>query len=108
MIRESKCLMIHESEIEIPCARLRIEAAKWSRLAADQGYATAQYYLGQRSGRSAGLCAGVHVVRIEAREIVSGRMTDAQLAEAQTLAREWMPTAQPRFPSDESSKIVQK
>jgi hypothetical protein len=69
-----------------------------------QGYATAQYYLGQRSGRSAGLCAGVHVVRIEAREIVSGRMTDAQLAEAQTLAREWMPTAQPRFPSDESSK----
>jgi hypothetical protein len=61
-------------------------------------------YLGQRSGRSAGLCAGVHVVRIEAREIVSGRMTDAQLAEAQTLAREWMPTAQPRFPSDESSK----
>ena len=89
------------------------EAVKWFRKAADQGNADAQVRLG-------GMCAdgkGVpqdyvqsHMwlnlaasrypasdkenrdIAVKYRDIVAARMTSAQIAEAQKLAREWKPT----------------
>ena len=89
------------------------EASKWFRKAADQGNADAQVRLG-------GMCAdgkGVpqdyvqsHMwlnlaasrypasdkenrdIAVKYRDIVAARMTSAQIAEAQKLAREWKPT----------------
>ena len=78
---------------------------KWFRLAADQGLAEAQYNLGfmYASGR------GVPQDHVQAhkwfdlagasgsedgrknRDIVTKKMTQAQIAEAQRLAREWKP-----------------
>ena len=84
------------------------EAAKWSRLAADQGFAVAQYYLGIAYANGQGVpqdfvqayklfeLSAAHGYKdaTQGRETVSGRMTEAQVAEAQQLAREWKPTTQ--------------
>ena len=88
------------------------EAAKWYRPAADQGYAPAQYNLGLWYGRGEGgspdyvnahmwfnlaasrFPAAERQNRSEAirnRELVAGKMTSEQIAQAQKLAREWKP-----------------
>src|SRR5262249_42938129 len=84
------------------------EAVKWSRLAADQGFSTAQYYLGIAYGNGQGVpkdlvqsykwfeVAAAHGYKdaIQGRQAAAGRMNTAKIAEAQTLAREWKPTGQ--------------
>ena len=81
------------------------EAVKWYRLAADQGDAEAQNQprasVRLWQWRNAGLRYGAHVVQpvggaggreaVKSREAVARRMTSAQIAEAQKLAREWKP-----------------
>jgi len=57
------------------------------------------------SGRFSGLCAIIYVVRIVGghsykdavlgRDAAAKRMTDAQIEEAQKLARDWKPTTKP-------------
>jgi uncharacterized protein len=84
------------------------EALKWYRLAAAQGYARAQYSLGYMYANGEGVPQD-HVQAhkwltlatitftdkperdeaIKARNSVAARMTPAQIAEAQKLAREW-------------------
>jgi TPR repeat protein len=92
-----------------------VEAVRWYRLAAEQGLADAQYNLGVRyelgegvvqdyvqahmwfdlaASRSTGEAREDDVRR---RDIVAGRMTPAQRAEAQRLARAW-DAAHPREP----------
>ena len=93
------------------------EALKWFRPAAEQGDVDAQYYLGLMyyDGRSVlqdyvqaymwlNLAASrvVDVIDktvreefIQKRDMVAAKMTPAQIAEAQKLAREWKPTKQP-------------
>ena len=81
------------------------EAAKWYRMAADQGFAKAQYNLGVC------YCKGVGVPKDDImaymwfnlaasngfenaarnREITGHGMTPAQIAETQKLSREWQP-----------------
>jgi TPR repeat protein len=84
------------------------EAVKWSWLAADQGYALAQYYLGIAYGNGQGVpqdliqsykwfeVAAAHGYKdaIQGRQAAAERMSGAQIAEAQKLAREWQPTKQ--------------
>jgi TPR repeat protein len=81
------------------------EAAKWYRLAADQGAAGAQYMLGSMYALSEGV--PLDLVRahmwlnlaasqgyeeaVEGRELIAKKMTPAQIAEAQKLARDWKP-----------------
>lgn len=86
------------------------EAAKWYRLAADQGDASAQFNLGIKYADGQGVpqdyvlshvwfnlsAAQGNKIAAKNREVVVGRMTPAQIAEAQKLAREWRPTKQPR------------
>ena len=88
------------------------EAAKWYRLAADQAYAPAQYNLGLWYGRGEGGSpdyVNAHMwfnlaasrfppaerqnrsEAIRNRELVAGKMTSEQIAQAQKLAREWKP-----------------
>ena len=81
------------------------EAAKWYRKAADQGYADAQsslgcmYDLGQgvpkdeAEGYKWYLLAGAQGDKIALRfiPIIGGKITPAQRAEGQRLAREWKP-----------------
>ncbi len=88
------------------------EAVKWYRLAAEQGYASAQYNLGLMYAKGQGvpqdyvqahmwfdLAASRFPARkakrrdqaIGNRAFVASKMTPAQLAEAQRLAREWKP-----------------
>jgi TPR repeat protein len=88
------------------------EVVKWFRKAADQGYATAQnnlgalYYNGQGVPQDyilAHMWFSLSVPRYPAsekenrnnavrnRDIVASKMTPAQIAEAQRLAREWKP-----------------
>jgi len=81
------------------------EALRWFRLAADQGHAGSQdfignmYVLGQGVPRDYVLAhmwsnlaaAQGYELAIEARDLLEKRMTPAQLAEAQRLAREWTP-----------------
>ncbi len=86
-----------------------VEAAKWYRSAADQGHARAQYYLGAAYANGRGVsrddvlaymwldlaAAGTFEERATAHKFraeMAGRMTEAQLAEAQRLAREWTAT----------------
>ena len=90
------------------------EALKWYRRAAEQGHAAAQYNLGVVYGNGQGVAQDyvqAHLwfnlaasrlptdeVRDKAvlnRDIAEGRMTPAQLAEAQRLAREWKPKVEP-------------
>jgi len=85
------------------------EAAKWFRLSADQGNIQAQYYLGKMYFLGQGVpqdYVRAHMwfnitlsikdepVARSLREQCEVRMTPAQLAEAQKLAREWKPTTQ--------------
>jgi|ERR1039458_1331634 TPR repeat protein len=93
------------------------EALKWFRPAAEQGDVDAQNYLGLMyyDGRGvrqdyvqahmwlnlaasrvlAGLDNKVRDEFIQKRNMVAAKMTPAQIAEAQKLAREWKPTTQP-------------
>jgi TPR repeat protein len=81
------------------------EAVEWYRKAADQGYVRAQYNLGVMYNDGTGIPqdyvqahkwfnlsatkGDAHAVK--ARDIVAAKMTPAQIAEAQKLAREWKP-----------------
>ena len=86
------------------------EAAKWFRRAAEQGDADAQNYLGTMYSNGQGVAqdyilshmwynlaaassdkvaSGIGQVN---RDLVGKKMTPAQIAEAQKLAREWKPT----------------
>jgi TPR repeat protein len=90
------------------------EAVKWYRKAADQGYASAQWGLGEMyyAGRGVpqdyvlahmwlnlaatalGLAVGGRTafgLAASDRDKVAAKMTPAQIAEAQKLAREWKP-----------------
>ena len=87
-----------------------VEAVKWFRKAADQGVAKAQYNLGVIHYKGQGvpqdyvqahkwfnLAAAnnsnktVREQAVSNRDIAAGKMTVAQIAEAQKLAREWKP-----------------
>jgi uncharacterized protein len=84
-------------------------AASWSRLAADQGIALAQVRLGIMCALGRGVplnfmsahiwfnlaAAGGNKDAIEFRDIIARRLIPEQIAEAQKLAREWKPAAQP-------------
>ncbi len=80
------------------------EAAKWYRLAAEQGHAVGQLSLGNMYKRGQGVSqdnvqaykwfnlAGSQIVSaFLSRDRVAAKMTPAQIAEAQKLAREWKP-----------------
>jgi len=88
------------------------KAGKWYRLAAEQGYAQAQYNLGlwyatgaggETDNVSAHMWFNLAAARfpstdtrnrslaVRNRDVVAGRMTAEQLAEAQRLARWWRP-----------------
>ena len=82
------------------------EAMKWMRLAADQGIAPAQFNLGIMYAKGQGVpqdyvlahmwfnlsAAQGDETAVKNRDIVAGKMTPEQLAEAQRLAREWKPS----------------
>ncbi len=96
------------------------EAVKWSRKAADQGRADAQWFLGTmyRDGRGVPpdsveahkwfdlavsqlspndeTAAGIRELAEEGRAAVAAKMSPAQIAEAQRLAREWKATSASR------------
>jgi len=81
------------------------EAAKWYQKAAEQGTAEAQYNLGlmhvegkgvQQNYVQAYMWLSLAAARgdreaIKARDFITGKMTPAQIAEAQKLASEWKP-----------------
>ncbi len=86
------------------------DAAKWYRKAADQGFATAMISLGFMYAEGQGVpqdYVQAHMwfnlaasrlppgkdgdLAVENRDIIAARMTPAQIAEAQRLAREWKP-----------------
>ena len=90
------------------------EAAKWYRLAADQRHPQAQYNLGllyatgegvEQDYRKAHMWFNLAVVHfppserpkrnaaINSRDIMAGKLSREEVAEAQKLAREWQPTA---------------
>lgn len=90
------------------------EAAKWYRLAADQRHPQAQYNLGLLYATGVGVeqdyrmahmwfnLAAAHFARSETRnrnaainnrDVMAGKLSREQVAEAQKLAREWQPTA---------------
>ena len=86
-------------------ARDDAEALKWTRKAARQGYADAQVNLGFRYAKGQGVpldfvrahmwsnlaaAQGVEMA-MDNRTIVAAKMTRAEIAEAQRLAREWKP-----------------
>jgi uncharacterized protein len=85
------------------------EVMKWLRLAADQGYDSAQFILGTKYAEGQGVpkddvqahmwfnlsAAQGDQGAVEYRDVVTKRMTPAQIAEAQKLARDWKPTTQP-------------
>ena len=83
------------------------EAMKWYRLAAEQGHADAQYNLGvmYRDGQGIpqdyvqalmwfNLAASEQATAVQGRDLAASKMTPAQIAEAQRLAREWKPKSQ--------------
>lgn len=85
------------------------KALKWYRKAAEQGHASAQYNLGIMYGNSKGVPKDYvqahkwfsltasrsqgqdHEHSVKNRDVIEKRMTPAQVAEAQKLAREWKP-----------------
>ncbi len=85
------------------------EAAKWYRLAAEGGYSPAQVNLAVMYDKGEDLPQDyvlAHMwfnlaasrgdkVAIKSRDTVAQRMTSAQLAQAQKLAREWRSTRKP-------------
>ncbi len=84
-----------------------VEALKWLRLAADQGNSAAQLGLGVRYYEGRGVpqdflsahmwfnlsAAKGYKDAAKNRDLAAQRMTSAQVAEAQKLAREWKPSA---------------
>ncbi len=82
---------------------------KWYRKAADQGHASAQSNLGLRYAEGQGVpqdyvrahmwfsvsSAQGNQLAAKNRDHIAPRMTPAQTAEAERLAREWKPTTQP-------------
>ena len=88
-----------------------VEAVRWYRLAAEQGYAEAQWLLGTMYGDGDGvpeddvlaymwfMLSGAqgHGSAQESKDIIEGRMSREQIAEAQRLSREWIET----HPQDE-------
>jgi uncharacterized protein len=80
-------------------------AASWNRKAADQGYAPAQKSLGMMYGTGSGVPQDYVIAHmwlnlsaprgnkeaVTVRDMVAAKMTPAQIAEAQKLAREWKP-----------------
>ena len=80
-----------------------VQAAKWYRLAADQGHASAQYSLGAMYETGQGVrknyvqaakwlnlaAAQRDVDGMEGRDLVAKLMTPQQIAQAQELARNW-------------------
>jgi TPR repeat protein len=85
------------------------EAVRWYRKAADQGLAHAQFNLGARYVQGQGVpqdYVSAHMwLSLSAaqnnndatkfRDMIAAKMTPAQIAEAQKLAREWKSTKQP-------------
>ena len=89
------------------------EAAKWYRKAADQGEALAQHNLGLSYETGKGVVQDYVLAHMwfnlaasrstgkdqkrdsELRDFLAAKMTTAQIAEAQRLAREWKPAKQP-------------
>jgi TPR repeat protein len=85
-------------------------AMAWYRKAADQGDASAQAALGFMYYDGQGVrpnnvvahmwfnlaAAGGNLVAARKRDAIEEKMTLAQIAEAQRLAREWKPTSAPR------------
>ena len=90
----------------------RAEAARWYRLAAEQGDAQAQYNLGLAYARGEGVTQNAvdahmwfnlaaarfpandtrnRTAAVKNRDAVAGEMSSEQLAEAQKRAREWKP-----------------
>jgi TPR repeat protein len=100
------------SSASVPCTRKGrgvaqddVEAAKWYRLAANQGHAQAQFNRGVAYDNGRGVVQDEVLAHLwfnlsvaqgnqeaaKNRDIVARRMTPAQLAQAQKLAREWKP-----------------
>ncbi len=88
----------------------KAKALQWYRKAAEQGEVTAQYNLGVMYDNGQGVpqdYAQAHMwynlaasrfppgenrdIAVNNRDVVAERMTPAQIAEAQKLAREWRP-----------------
>ena len=83
-----------------------VEAVRWYRLAAEQRHAEAQWLLGSMYGDGGGVpeddvlaymwfdlsAAQGHGSAQESKDIIEGRMTREQIAEAQRLSREWIET----------------
>ena len=82
------------------------EAVKWYRKAAEQGDASAQYSLGEMYVNGQGVpqayvqahkwfnlaAVNGNAAAVNNRDAIAAKMTPAQIAEAQNLAREWKPT----------------
>jgi TPR repeat protein len=91
-----------------------VQAAAWLRKAADQGNADAQFILGEMYGTGQGVPqdyvfahmwlnlaasraveqayqATIRDLAVEARDLLATKMTPFQIAEAQRMAREWVP-----------------
>jgi uncharacterized protein len=95
--------LIYYDGVDVP--RDYEEALKWFRRAADQGHPGAQFMLGSMYVAGYGVqedliraymwanlsSAQGYEPAIAARDILEKRMTPAQIAEAQKLAREWKP-----------------
>jgi TPR repeat protein len=87
----------------------KVEAAKWYRKAAEQGYAQAQRDLGYLYQKGIGVLRDVVTADMwldlaaaagesdaaDERDELEKRMSPAQIAEAEKLAREWKPITQP-------------
>jgi hypothetical protein len=81
-----------------------VEAVRWYRLAAEQGHAETQWFLGSMYGDGDGVPqddvlaymwftvsgAQGHGSAQESKDIIEGRMTREQIADAERLAGEWM------------------
>ena len=81
-----------------------METVRWYRLAAEQGYARAQYNLGVMYENGAGVpendvlaymwynlaAAQGNEIAQENKDIIEERMTREQIAEGQRLTREWI------------------
>jgi TPR repeat protein len=88
------------------------EASRWYRKAADQGNADAQYNLGVLYAKGRGVAQDYLLAQVwvnlalsrtltdkrskwmETRDIITKKMTSAQIAEAQRLVLEWKPKEQ--------------
>ena len=115
-VRAQHALGIMYDEGRLGVTQDYAEAVRWFRLAADQGFAPAQFFLGNSLGLGRGISqdlveahkwlnlAGHEYLGpedrdtyVNARDAVAELMTSRQVAEAQRLAREWA-AAHPREP----------